>query len=168
MVNSKRPQATTASGPPAAAGPFETERQASDTPAVQAIHAAFRASPGVGRMQPLNQQMLSDALAAAGVETGTYDRRIIGWLAGWEPEVVAVIAGLVVRAHASQALSAAQQAAVLDGLADAADLLERQAGQWCGDCEASPTEICDEHAADLDAASRYRRVAREIAAGGAR
>lgn len=29
-------------------GPFETERQASETPAVQAVYAAFDAAPGAG------------------------------------------------------------------------------------------------------------------------
>ena len=59
-------------------------------------------------------------------------------------------------------LSPAQVATIRDGLADAADLLEHRAGQWCDACEQSPAEVCDEHGADIDAASRYRQVAREI------
>ena len=81
--------------------PFETEAQARETPAVRAVYEAFGADPGVGRMAPHNHRMLCGALAAAGVDLGAYDHRIISWLAGWEPETCAVIAGLVSRAHAA-------------------------------------------------------------------
>ena len=88
-------------------GPFETEQQARQLPAVQAVYAAFRADPGVGRMvltildpcSPQTHEMLLSACAAAGVELGAYDRHILAWLAGWEPQTVAVIAGLISRAH---------------------------------------------------------------------
>jgi hypothetical protein len=42
--------------------------------------------------------MLLDVLLAADVELGAYDRRIVEWLARWEPATCAVIAGLVSRA----------------------------------------------------------------------
>ena len=80
-------------------GPFETQREALDLPAVQAIYEAFRADPGAGRMAPGVQRMLEEACAAAGVGLGAYDRRVLAWLAGWEPQVCAVIAGLISRAH---------------------------------------------------------------------
>jgi hypothetical protein len=92
-------------------GPFETERQARELPAVRAVYSAFRADPGVGKMTPHNQRMLLDALAGAGVYLGTYDHRIVEWLAGWEPQTVAVIAGWVQRA------SEADQSAARDELA---------------------------------------------------
>lgn len=38
-------------------------------------------------------------LHEAGVTTGAYDRKIIGWLAGWQPEVVQVVLSWVERAH---------------------------------------------------------------------
>ena len=82
-------------------GPFETEAQASETPAVREVYEAFGASPGAGRMAPPNHQLLCGALAAAGVELGAFDHRIVSWLAGWEPATCAVIAGLVSRAHAA-------------------------------------------------------------------
>jgi len=41
---------------------------------------------------------LSDALRAAGVELGAVDRLVLGWLAGWEPATVAVVASWVHRA----------------------------------------------------------------------
>ena len=70
--------------------------------------------------------------------------------------------------HQAPPLTEAQRATVRDGLADAADLLEHRAGQWCGDCETAPDECCGEHAADLDAAGRYRALERDLTAGGAR
>ncbi len=63
-------------------GPFETERQAAETPAMRAVFDAFAAAPGVGRMTQLNHRMLDEACAAAGVELGAYDHRILVWLAG--------------------------------------------------------------------------------------
>jgi hypothetical protein len=81
------------------AGPFETERQALDTPAVRAVFTTFQAAPGQGRMQPLNLAMLRAACEWADVELGAYDLRILAWLAGWEPQVCAVVAGLITRAR---------------------------------------------------------------------
>jgi hypothetical protein len=48
-----------------AAGPFETEKQARDLPAVRAIFEAFRADPGVGRMAPYTLRMLDGGGAPA-------------------------------------------------------------------------------------------------------
>ena len=61
-------------------GPFDTEQQARELPEVRAVYAAFRADPGVGKMQPHEQRMLLDALAEAGVYLGAYDLRITEWL----------------------------------------------------------------------------------------
>ena len=71
------------------AGPFETERAAR--------HAGYQGStehPGSSAL--LGQ--LHAACYRSGVELGAYDRRILEWLAGWEPATVAVIAGLITRA----------------------------------------------------------------------
>jgi hypothetical protein len=80
------------------AGPFESEQQALGTPAVREIYAAFRARPGQGGMHPGSLAMLRAACEGADVELGAYDLRILSWLAGWEPQICAVIAGLVTRA----------------------------------------------------------------------
>ncbi len=53
-------------------------------------------------MMPHNAAMLTDACAAAGVELGAYDRRILRWLAGWEPTTCAVVAGIIARAAAGR------------------------------------------------------------------
>lgn len=78
--------------------PLKTEQQARELPEVQAIFRAFDASPGAGKMAPLNLAMLEQACAAAHVELGAYDQRILAWLAQWEPQTCAVIAGLITRA----------------------------------------------------------------------
>jgi len=80
-------------------GPFDTEQQVRELPAVREVYEAFGRDPGVGKMAPHSLRMLLDALAGAGVYVGRYDLRIAEWLAGWEPQTVAVIAGWVQRAR---------------------------------------------------------------------
>jgi hypothetical protein len=48
-----------------------------------------------------NAKMITDACDRAGVDLGAYDRRIIAWAGGWDPEVAAVLAGLIIRAAAT-------------------------------------------------------------------
>ncbi len=79
-------------------GPYENQWQARQAPAVREIFDAFDADPGIGKMAPGNLAMLEQACAAAGVVLGVYDRQVIAWLAGWDPETCAVIAGLITRA----------------------------------------------------------------------
>ena len=106
-------------------GPFETEQQVRDIPAVQAVRAAFRAAPGAGAHEPHNRALIEDACRAAGVKLGAYDRRIVAWLASWEPQICAVVAGLIRRAHASAPL-----AAELRGIADS--IARRLASEHAG------------------------------------
>ena len=80
-------------------GPYETEQQAREIPAVRAVYDAFAASPGTGRMTPHCHRILKDACSWAGVATGAYDHRILAWLVGWGPETCAVVAGLITCAH---------------------------------------------------------------------
>ncbi len=72
--------------PGQAPGPFDTEQQARQLPAVRAVYDAFDRDPGVGKMAPPNLRMLLDALAGAGVYVGAYDIQIAQWVAGWEPQ----------------------------------------------------------------------------------
>jgi hypothetical protein len=81
---------------PASPGPFESERQAAAT--VQHITG----SPAESWQDGMHK-LLEDACGAAGVELGAFDHRILLWLAGWEPSTVAVLAGLISRAHESGA-----------------------------------------------------------------
>jgi hypothetical protein len=73
-------------------GPYETERDAT-------LDSLWHLR-GCGDISVANK----DALAAklVGVERGEYDRRILDWLAGWEPSTVTVICGLIARAHAAE------------------------------------------------------------------
>jgi len=80
-------------------GPFETGRDAMAHPAVRVIYDAMHASPRRGVMGERCHQLLEGACSTAGVELGHYDHRILLWLAGWEPEVCAVVAGWVARAY---------------------------------------------------------------------
>lgn len=72
------------------------------------------ATPGAGKMAPHTHKMLISACASAGAELGAYDRRVLLWLATWEPQACAVIAGLIGRAHADDT---ARIAAIRDPLA---------------------------------------------------
>jgi len=83
-------------------GPFETEAEVLALPAVQAIRAASRAVP----FRPVdahNARLITEACDRTGVVLGAYDRRIVAWLAGWEPQTCAVIAGMISRAAAAAA-----------------------------------------------------------------
>jgi hypothetical protein len=81
--------------PAPAGGPFATERQARE--AAQ-LYAALSADPAAYISADANRQLLLDSCNAAGVQLGDYDRRILDWLAGYEPATCAVIAGLITRA----------------------------------------------------------------------
>jgi hypothetical protein len=167
------------SGMPAAngLGPFDTERQVRELPAVRAVYRAFDADPGVGRMTPHNERMLRQSCAAAGVPLGAIDARIVSWLAGWEPGTCAVIAGLISRAYAAGCcgrtagaeapgadlagdggLSAGKVAIVLAALADAAELICEQAA-WCWECAVAPSALCGVHEEALAHAEDYDRLA---------
>jgi hypothetical protein len=79
-------------------GPYESEREASQSADVRAVYAAFDADPGVGKMAPHNLAMLTSACEAAGVELGAFDARTLAWMSIWEPATCKVFAGLIMRA----------------------------------------------------------------------
>ena len=94
-------------------GPYEAEADAG------------RAAAGTGQD---NHTLLTGACADAGVTVGAHDARIIRWLAIWKPSTIAVICGLISRAHqADQALTAEH---------------ERDRAATCPDCDAHPAELC--------------------------
>jgi hypothetical protein len=66
--------------------------------------------------------------------------------------VSAQIAGVVITSEQLEVLTSA--------LADA--IAHRYPGQACADCETSPSELCEDCAADLDLAEAYRALAREL------
>lgn len=124
--------------------------------------------PGTGAWQDGSLRLLEGACGAAGVKLGAYDHRILVWLAGWEPQMCAVIAGLITRASraGSALLNAGDEATVLDGLAVAGEYRRYRASLTCQACTDHPAELCEEHQADLGAAEAYEDLAGRI--GGAR
>lgn len=75
-------------------GPYEIEREALDDCAP--IYAAMRAQ--TSPMQALNLAVLEDACHVASADLGAYDRKILAWLAGFEPQTTQVIAEIIRRA----------------------------------------------------------------------
>lgn len=78
-------------------GPFETEDQALADPAVRAIYEQMRRSRDY-RMQDGSAAMILQACEQAGVSLGAYDARIVRWIAGFEPQAAAALAGIIDRA----------------------------------------------------------------------
>jgi len=145
-------------------GPFQTEAEALAHPEVRAIYDAMHATLRRGVGDEENLRLLERACEAVGLTLGGYDRRILRWLAGWEAQMCAVVAGLITRA-AGHALAAGQQATILDALEVAADELRDRAAN-CGDCNAHPAELCTTCESRLSRAEGFDRAA--LALGGAR
>lgn len=135
-------------------GPFETEQEALGSPAVRAIYDAMRAAPGSGVMAGRGHRLLEKACEAADVEVGAYDRRILVWLAGFEPQACAVIAGLIARGGHLAGREVADIAIIRQALADASAWRTWRTG---GDCDA-----------DIEQAAAYERLLRRLVSGGAR
>lgn len=76
-------------------GPYETERQARDD--CRDIYHLMRHG-AVGASTAELRRRLLNACEDAGVDLGEYDRRILEWLTGWEPETVQVLVGIIRRA----------------------------------------------------------------------
>lgn len=86
---------------PVPGGPYETEQQARTD--VDDVYEHCRRSAVQGAPAEASLAHLLDASERAGVALGAFDGRILSWLAHWEPETCAVVAGLITRAHASGA-----------------------------------------------------------------
>jgi hypothetical protein len=159
---------------PAAGEPVETEQQARELPAVQAVYEALRAGqPGAAR--DLKVRLLEEACRAAGVDLGPYDDRILSWLAEWGPETCAVVAGLITRAadgpaSPEEAVKAAVaemhephrdtlRQAFADGIAYRMALFSESA--TCPECAGYP-QPCADHQGQRDTASVYRSLAGAI------
>jgi hypothetical protein len=79
-------------------GPYETEDQVCSTSAVRTVYDAYRA--GIASLHDGSADLLLSACEEAGVALGAYDKRILAWFAGFEPQTAAVVAGIIVRAAA--------------------------------------------------------------------
>ena len=73
-------------------GPFETE--------ADARRASLYETSGRDEDQgPIMASTLQLAKALEGIQLGAYDRRIVSWLACYEPAMVTVFCGLIERAR---------------------------------------------------------------------
>jgi hypothetical protein len=133
-------------------GPYQTEAQAREQPAVRAIYDAAYADRRRGVMAEGSHRLLEEACSAASVELGAYDQHILAWLAGLEPQTCAVIAGLITRAACAQRaptvlardydLTSADQRTILAALDDTADH-KRDLAASCPDCADQTCGTCD-------------------------
>lgn len=77
-------------------GPYDTEAAACDEPMPQAV-AALHHTGNPGRAAyMLKLRALYDVCSS--IPLGHYDRRILEWVAGWEPATVQAIVGIIRRA----------------------------------------------------------------------
>lgn len=88
-------------------GPYETETETLDEALpqeIRALHASGRVRPGDPDRLVSGTQLrhLEDACRDAGVDLGAFDRKVLGWLAGYEASTVQVIVGLIARAAAGE------------------------------------------------------------------
>lgn len=92
-------------------GPYATEKDAAAEAmprAIRDLRVANRVRSGDPERIVATTVMgyLDDAMAAASVQLGDFDRRIVAWLCGYEPTTVQVVLGLVGRAFESGRRSA--------------------------------------------------------------
>jgi hypothetical protein len=80
-------------------GPYETEQHARAD--VAGVYEQSRRSMRQGVLAEGNHAYLAGACQRAGVVLGAFDARILAWLANYEPETCAVVAGLITRAYAA-------------------------------------------------------------------
>ena len=116
--------------------PFHTDHEA--------LNASLYHQRGRARNTELPATALNLADLAAvlsNVELGAWDRRIVEWLAGWEPSTVAVVCGLIRRARTAE-LPPTDVSATLAAPDEAADHKRDRAAncpdctdQSCGNCE---------------------------------
>jgi hypothetical protein len=94
------------------------------------------------------------------------DRRIVEWLASWDP--CAVLAGIITRAAAAGQdlllLTPSDRRTVLDALDVAADC-KRDRAASCPECDARPADLCGTCESRLARAGEYDALAARI--GGA-
>ncbi len=155
--------------------PYESEREA--RAAVANIYDLMHASTERGTGSRENFLLLVKACEAAQVGLGSptsYDRRILAWLAGFEPETCAVVAGLITRARQAASgdlrpavlagnagLTPAQLRTVLDALDVAADA-RRDRIETCPDCPHTEGGLCGTCEWRLAAADEYDKLAGQL------
>jgi hypothetical protein len=74
----------------------------------------------------------------------------------------AAIVARWLRAARREGLTAAQRETLATVLGDAIAYWQREASVPCTDCEDAATDLCDDHAADLDRVDTYKALASEL------
>jgi hypothetical protein len=108
-----------------------------------------------------------EAFAAVlqGVPLGAYDRRMVGWLVGWDDSTCRTIASIMWRCRlaGSALLAPADHALVLAALEDAAAARRERTDGSCYDCATDSTGRCEQHRADLQTAAAYSSLHARLA-----
>jgi serine/threonine-protein kinase RsbW len=139
--------------------PLDTEQQARDLLYVRVIYAADQASPGNGVISVRGYELLTQACAETGAELGEFDRAVVSWLSGLEPEAVTAIAGIILRAGAPGPGSHTQH---LQALEDALKFRRARSAAPCADCATAISGKCDDHGRDIGLIAEYERTARRL------
>jgi hypothetical protein len=130
QVAQDRPAPEAAHQPPAFAGPFDTREQVTSLAAVRITYDLMHASDARTVAPLRNGKVIIDAFITADLPLGEYDHRIVNWLTNWEPEICAVIASWISRAHAAgSARTDDELAEVCRELVSLAGRIERQVGR---------------------------------------
>jgi hypothetical protein len=83
-----------------------------------------------------------------------------------DPRPAGPAAPFIPPAATALTLTAAELVTVLDALADGSEYRTNLGCSYCLDCSQHPAELCEDHAADLDAAGRYDALAARLADAG--
>ena len=134
----------------AVTGPFQTAPEAL---------SALRPADGSCLAPQSRLGLLTEALRAAGVELGHWDREVARWLAGLDVQTIAPVIGWVSRAGREPAPGLLARA-----LADAI-AYQTALTSWCPDCSKAAPEGCADHREDAARAAGYERALRCLATG---
>ena len=102
--------------------------------------------------------LLTEALRAAGVELGHWDREVARWLAGLDVQTIAPVIGWVSRAGREPAPGLIARA-----LADAI-AYQTALTSGCPECADAAPEGCADHREDAARAAEYERALRSLVA----
>jgi hypothetical protein len=133
-------------------GPFQDDREAL---AASLYHQQGR--PRNNEVPTTTLNLADPAAALSGVELGDWDRRIVEWLAGWEPSTVTVVCGLIRRAR-DAGLPPADVSTIFAALDEAADY-KRDRAAGCPDCTDQSCGTCKYR---LQTAQAYEDVAARL------
>jgi hypothetical protein len=148
MVIYDTTQGEARSGDRTVLGPFQTAPEAL---------SALRPADGSCLAPQSRLGLLTEALRAAGVELGHWDREVARWLAGLDVQTIAPVIGWVSRAGREPA-----PGLIVRALADA---IAHQTAltSGCPECADAAPEGCADHREDAARAAEYEQALRPLA-----